>query len=87
MQRFPITWLIVGRPQVVLIHSAVLHGRRAKPGGDAAAPRYFVDVSYCQPGPRRWPSYACGAPARDLGPRELFLGGLRNTFHTILAAE
>ena len=28
---------------------------RAKPGFESA--RYFVDISYCQPGPHRWPSY------------------------------
>jgi hypothetical protein len=40
-----------------------LHGfnvyahRRRRPGGDPDAPRYFVDVSYCQPGPAKFPSY------------------------------
>ena len=33
----------------VIVHSGLVHGRRQKPGGDAH-PRYFVDVSYCQPG-------------------------------------
>ena len=44
----------------VVVHSALLHGRRARPGGEAR-PRYFSDVSYCQhplePGRRHWPSY------------------------------
>jgi hypothetical protein len=44
----------------VIVHSALLHGRRAKPGGDPAKPRYFMDVSYCQPGPQRWPNYGRG---------------------------
>ena len=34
----------------VICHSGLVHGRRAKPGGDFK--RYFVDVSYCQPGER-----------------------------------
>ena len=29
----------------VICHSAMVHGRRAKPGGETK-PRYFVDVSY-----------------------------------------
>ena len=52
---------------VVVVHSALLHGRRAKPGG-ASRPRYFTDISFCQH-PRNdsargdsthrhcWPSY------------------------------
>jgi len=39
----------------VVVHSAVWHTRRPKPGGDSG-PRYFVDVSYCQHG-TRWPGY------------------------------
>lgn len=39
----------------VLVHSALWHARRAKPGGEQQA-RYFVDASYCQAG-IRWPSY------------------------------
>jgi hypothetical protein len=39
----------------VLVHSALWHARRAKPGGEGH-PRYFVDASYCQAG-IRWPSY------------------------------
>ena len=38
----------------VIVHSALLHARRAKPGGEGH-PRYFVDCSYCQAG-IRWPS-------------------------------
>jgi hypothetical protein len=40
---------------VVVVHSALLHARRAKPGGENH-PRYFVDAAYCQDG-IRWPSY------------------------------
>lgn len=38
---------------MVVVHSAVLHARRAQPGG-ADRPRYFIDSSYCQQGVR-WP--------------------------------
>jgi hypothetical protein len=40
---------------VVVVHSALLHARRAKPGGENQ-PRYFVDAAYCQDG-IQWPSY------------------------------
>lgn len=33
----------------VIVHSGLVHGRRQKPGGETH-PRYFVDISYCQPG-------------------------------------
>ncbi|MBA3708487.1 MAG: phytanoyl-CoA dioxygenase family protein [Planctomycetes bacterium] len=39
----------------VIVNSALLHARRAKPGGEGK-PRYFIDTSYCQAG-IRWPSY------------------------------
>ncbi len=39
---------------IVVVHSALLHGRRAKPGGERRS-RYFTDISYCQAG-IRWPS-------------------------------
>ena len=39
----------------IIVHSAVQHARRAKPGGENS-PRYFIDVSYCQKGVL-WPSY------------------------------
>ena len=39
----------------VIVHSACLHARRPKPGGEGR-PRYFLDSSYCQAG-IRWPSY------------------------------
>ncbi len=37
----------------IIVHSAVWHARRAKPGD---GPRYFIDVSYCQEGVL-WPGY------------------------------
>ena len=36
----------------VIVHSALWHGRRAKPGGSGG--RHFIDVSYCSHG-TRWP--------------------------------
>jgi len=39
----------------VLVHSALWHARRPKPGGEER-PRYFIDVSYCQHGVL-WPMY------------------------------
>ena len=41
---------------VVAIHSAAVHARRARPGGEGH-PRYFIDASYCQTG-RTWPAYS-----------------------------
>ena len=40
----------------IIVHSALFHARRAKPGGDRR-PRYFIDVSYCQNGVL-WPGYS-----------------------------
>ena len=40
----------------VLVHSAALHARRPKPGGEGR-PRYFIDASYCQAGVR-WPGWS-----------------------------
>ncbi|AWT59488.1 MAG: hypothetical protein DF168_00678 [Candidatus Moanabacter tarae] len=39
----------------VIVHSALWHARRPKPGGENES-RYFIDVSYCQNGVL-WPSY------------------------------
>ena len=39
----------------VIVHSAVFHARRAKPGGETQEARYFIDCSYCQGG-ARWPA-------------------------------
>ena len=41
----------------VVLHSGLLHARRAKPGGVTGHDRYFVDVEYVQPGSQRWPAY------------------------------
>ena len=39
----------------VIVHSALWHARRPKPGGQEGS-RYFIDVSYCQHGVL-WPAY------------------------------
>ena len=39
----------------IIVHSAVQHARRPKPGGENN-PRYFIDSSYCQTGVL-WPAY------------------------------
>ena len=39
----------------VVVHSAVWHARRPRPGG-RDRPRYFIDVSYCRNGVL-WPAY------------------------------
>ncbi|MDA0711350.1 MAG: phytanoyl-CoA dioxygenase family protein [bacterium] len=39
----------------VIVHSALQHARRARPGGENR-PRYFIDSSYCQSGVL-WPAY------------------------------
>ena len=39
----------------IIVHSALWHARRPKPGGEDR-PRYFIDVSYCQHGVL-WPDY------------------------------
>ena len=39
----------------VIVHSAVWHARRPKPGGEERG-RYFIDISYCQHGVL-WPAY------------------------------
>ena len=45
----------LGPGSVVLVHSALVHARRAQPGGEHRD-RYFVDVAFCELG-IRWPSY------------------------------
>jgi len=39
----------------VFVHSALVHGRREKPGGENFK-RYFIDISYMERGVK-WPSY------------------------------
>lgn len=58
------------RGSVVIGHSGLLHGRRSKPGGEGRS-RYFVDVSYCQPGRRMFPAYGSGGNAGSGSPRVL----------------
>lgn len=55
---------------VVVIHSALLHARRAKPGGENQ-PRYFSDAAFCQNG-IQWPSY------KERGNWRLILKHLRD---------
>lgn len=42
------------RGSTVLLHSALFHARRPRPGGRAGCARYMVDASYCQVG-TTWP--------------------------------
>lgn len=70
---------------VLIVHSAMWHARRAKPGGEDRA-RFFIDTSYCRSGVK-WPSYAerrdsvSGGWARgmlpDLLERHVAAGGNR----------
>lgn len=39
----------------IIVHSALFHARRAKPGGEGRS-RYFIDISYCERGVI-WPGY------------------------------
>jgi hypothetical protein len=55
----------------VVVHSALWHARRARPGGEGT-PRYFADSSYCQAG-IRWPSYG-GRRAHELLAKSMALG-------------
>ena len=54
---------------VIIVHSALFHARRPKPGG-AGHHRYFIDTSYCQNG-IMWPGYPnlepINAKALELG--------------------
>ena len=70
---------------MVVVHSAVLHARRAKTGGEMDKPRYFIDSSYCQSyngqGPR-WP-HADGwlkAHARALADGRAAARGVEHLF-------
>ena len=56
------------RGSAVIVHSALLHARRAKPGG-LSNPRYFTDVSYCQAGDQKWPAYGFPLPKLALHKR------------------
>jgi hypothetical protein len=60
----------------VIVHSAMLHARRAKSGGEGN-PRYFIDSSYCQSGVL-WPSaYNTPDALDELLERHLDAGGSR----------
>ncbi len=65
----------------VLVHSALWHARRAKPGGENR-PRYFADASYCQAG-IRWPTNGL-AKTREMFDRALELGLDRDGKHAHL---
>lgn len=66
---------------MVIVHSAVLHARAPKPGGDMAKPRYFIDSSYCQAG-IRWPHSAgwLKAHARVLESGRAAAAGVEHLF-------
>jgi len=64
----------------VIVHSAVWHARRQKPGGEGK-PRYFIDTSYCQAG-TTWPSY--GTRWRQMLARAMELGLDRGGKHAHL---
>ena len=65
---------------MVIVHSAVLHARRPKPGGEAKH-RYFIDSSYCQKG-IRWPHGEgwLKAHARVLGDGRAATSGVEHLF-------
>jgi hypothetical protein len=60
---------------VLVVHSAMWHARRAKPGGEDR-PRFFIDTSYCRSG-IRWPSYWVPGMLTDLRDRHIAAGGQR----------
>lgn len=59
----------------IVVHSAMWHARRAKPGGEGS-PRFFIDTSYCQSGVQ-WPSYPAPGMLASLRERHLAAGGTR----------
>lgn len=60
---------------VLIVHSALWHARRAKPGGEGA-PRFFIDASYCRSGVK-WPSYWADGMLGNLRERHIAAGGDR----------
>lgn len=66
---------------MVIVHSALLHARRPKPGGDPAKPRFFIDSSYCQAGVR-WPHHPgwLKAHARALADGRAAARGVEHLF-------
>lgn len=59
----------------VVVHSAMWHARRARPGGEDG-PRFFIDASYCQSGVM-WPSYGVPGMLGNLRERHVAAGGSR----------
>ena len=72
----------------VIVHSALIHGRRAKPGGEDH-PRYFTDVSFCQHSRdgRRWPSYRTAGKHTAGGHAELYSAHEQHGRHETLVAR
>ena len=72
----------------VIVHSALIHGRRAKPGGEDH-PRYFTDVSFCQHSRdgRRWPSYRTAGKHTPGGHAELYSAHEQHGRHETLVAR
>jgi hypothetical protein len=66
---------------MVIVHSAALHARAPKPGGDPGKARYFIDSSYCQAGVR-WPHYSgwLNAHARVLADGRAAAAGREHLF-------
>lgn len=60
---------------MLIVHSAMWHARRAKPGGEGS-PRFFIDASYCRSGVK-WPSYRAPGMLADLRKRHVAGGGDR----------
>ncbi len=60
---------------VLIVHSAMWHARRAKPGGEDS-PRFFLDASYCRSGVK-WPSYRAPGMLANLRERHVAAGGTR----------
>lgn len=56
----------------IIVHSGLIHSRRAKPG--MVDPRYFVDISYCQRGENKWPSYGSNNTHREIFAAALAMG-------------
>lgn len=61
---------------MLIVHSAMWHARRAKPGGEDS-PRFFIDASYCRSGVK-WPSYRAPGMLADLRERHVSAGGDRS---------
>jgi hypothetical protein len=60
---------------VLIVHSAMWHARRPKPGGEDS-PRWFIDASYGRSGVK-WPSYRAPGMLANLRERHVAAGGTR----------